>query len=241
MAWRSATSPRSAIASSASSVGVRAMFSRESSIVWSATSIMPCWCIKSRYRGTSRKLDRMITKKESRYGLSLFSFAFQCWTRSMFADHAVLVHQVKVPWDFAKIGSHDHEEGIEVRSVALQFCLPVLDTIDVRQHLIQVGAVAKAIVGGACTAIDRHGDVGEGSSNQPFGPFVIDQCAVGADAQYGAPDDFRHIVDQLAESPDGEDLAALNAKRGQVGIECPEFASQHLADLGRVQQVLAAF
>src|ERR1035441_3361129 len=59
--------------------------------------------------------------------------------------------------------------------------------------------------------------------------------------QYGAPDDFRHVVDQLAESPDGEDLAALNAERGQVGIECPEFASQHLANLGRVQQVLAAF
>ncbi len=153
-------------------------------------------------------------------------------------EHAVLVHQFQIPRDFAKIGSHDDEEGIEVRHVALQFCLPALDAIDVGEYMIQVGAFAEAVVGSSCSAIDGHSDVGEGRADEPFGPFFSNQCAVGADAQNGASNELRHVVDQFVESGDGENLTALDSERGHVRIERHEFAPQFLSDLGRAQQVV---
>ncbi len=151
-------------------------------------------------------------------------------------DHAVLLHQLQVPRDFAEIGPHDDEEGIEVRHLAPQFCFPALDAIDVGEHVIQVGAPAEAVEGGLRGAIDGHGDIGEWYAHEPFGPFVIDQRAVGADAQDGAPDESGHVVDQLAESADGEDFTALDAKRGDVGIERHELSPQLVSDLGGAEQ-----
>jgi hypothetical protein len=61
---------------------------------------------------------------------------------------------------------------------------------------------------------------------------------VRADAQDGPADQPRHVVDQLPESADGENLAALNPQRGRVGIERHELAPQLRADFGRPQQIV---
>jgi hypothetical protein len=116
-----------------------------------------------------------------------------------------------------------------------------MDAIDVHEHAIQVGAFAEPVVGSSCSAIDGHSNVGEGSADEPFGPFFSDQCAVGADAQNGAPDELRHVVDQIAEAADGENFTALDSERGHVWIERHEFVPQLQPDLRGAQQVVSVF